>query len=101
MWQKDFKTGGEAPLAALKETPVGRYWDLVGKRLYFIPQKSRIHPIIHSLDPATGQISRLAMVDGLLARWVPGLSVSPDGRLAAVSYINYRHGDLTLVEDWR
>jgi Tol biopolymer transport system component/DNA-binding winged helix-turn-helix (wHTH) protein len=101
LWQKDLQTGREQPIPELKDVPIGRYWDVVGSKLYFVAQTYGVDPEIRVLNLRSRQIRSIFTINGYLARWVPGISISPDERFLAVSYVDHLSGDVTLVSEWR
>lgn len=101
LWQKDLRTGVEMPIPELKDVPIGRYWDVVGSKIYFVAQTLGVDPFIKVLNLKSRQIKSVFPINGYLVRWLPGISISPDEKYVAVSFVNYRSGDVTLVRGWR
>lgn len=101
LWQLDQRTGIEEPVRELADLPVGRNWSVSSQGIYFIPRSNEIRPGIHRLDLRTRQVTRLMELGGFPVRAVPGLSVTADEKLLAVSYISYRLGDIRLARGWR
>ena len=106
IWRKDLEGDSEAMVRELAETPVGRYWDLVGSELIYIPQAAGEKPVVRSFNLTTRRNRLLAEVPGSLSRWVPGISLNQarntlvQNRLA-VSYVTSRLGDISLVRRWK
>jgi Tol biopolymer transport system component/DNA-binding winged helix-turn-helix (wHTH) protein len=101
LFRLDLRQGNEEEIPELSEFSVGRYWNLVGNRIFFISHKYGSTPQIHQFDITSRTVQKLRDIDGYLSRFTPGITVSPDQRLIAYSYITYRLGDIMLIEDWR
>jgi Tol biopolymer transport system component/DNA-binding winged helix-turn-helix (wHTH) protein len=101
LWRKDLEGGGEAVVPELAKTPIGRYWDLVGSDLIFVPQSTGEKPVVRMFNLVTRRNSLIAGVPGSLSRWVPGLSRDPVRNQLAISYVTYRLGDISLVRGWK
>lgn len=100
LWRRDQKDGVEKPIVELENFPVRRYWCVVGRGIYFVPRTSDIRPVVYRFDLQTHRIEKVMEVGGFPARTVPGLSVTPDEKLLAISYISYSMGDIKLAEGW-
>lgn len=100
IWRRDQQTGIEEQVRELENFQVGRYWDLGSRSIYFVPRTSDVRSFIHRFDLLTRRIDKVMEVGGFPTRSVPGLSVTPDEKLLAISYISYRMGDIKLAEGW-
>jgi len=100
LWRRDQKDEVEKPIAELENFPVRRYWCVVGRGIYFVPRTSDIRPVVYRFDLQTHRIEKVMEVGGFPARTVPGLSVTPDEKLLAISYISYSMGDIKLAGGW-
>ena len=100
LWQKDLKSGKESPIPELANIPIGRYWELSGDSIYFIQQVTGVNPTVIRFALKRRVQQPILQIRGFLAKWVPGLSYDPINRRLAVSYVSYRLGDITLLENW-
>ena len=57
--------------------------------------------LFRSFDLMTGQVINIGPVNGILPTWEPGISISRDEKLLAISYFSYRFGDILLIDKWR
>jgi Tol biopolymer transport system component len=101
----DLETGKEAPVPGLEEVEIGRYWDLTTNAIYFVSDRDKNllrddrQPVIYRFDLASRKISPITTIEGILPEWLPGLSVTPDERMIAVSYLTTIFGDIQLIEN--
>lgn len=100
LWRRDQQTGLEEPVRELAAVQVGRNWCITPQSVYFIPRTSNIRPIVHRFDLRTRQVRKIMELGGFPVRSVPGLCVTPDEKRLAVSYFNYRIGDIKLATSW-
>lgn len=100
IWQLDRGSGREEGIRELEGFQIGRYWHVGSRSIYFIPRTSNVLESIYRFDLATRQVEKVGTIGGFPTRSVPGLSVTPDERLMAISYISYRTGDIKLAENW-
>lgn len=100
LWQLDRGSGREEGIRELEGFQIGRYWHVGSRSIYFIPRTSNVLESIYRFDLATRQVEKVGTIGGFPTRSVPGLSVTPDERLMAISYISYRTGDIKLAENW-
>ena len=101
LWQKDLATGTESPVKGLENLDVSRYWDLTSRGIYFAltnENKDRIQ--LNYLDLETRRRDFLFELNGVRARWVPGISIRPDEQVIGISYLNNVIGDLQLLDNW-
>ncbi|MGA1368413.1 MAG: winged helix-turn-helix domain-containing protein [Blastocatellia bacterium] len=101
LWRKDLQRGDEAPIPELASVPFGRYWDISGTTLFYLPQESGERPLVRTFDLARRTSGQLFELPGSLAAWVPGINVAPGGSLIAVAYVANRHGDISLLKGWK
>lgn len=101
IWQKDLRTGTESVIPELADIPIGRYWEVAGDEIFFIPQATGVDPTVIRFDLRTRLRQPVLQIRGFLAKWVPGLSYDAVRKRLAVSYVSYRLGDITLLEDWQ
>jgi Tol biopolymer transport system component len=94
--------GGEETLV-LDHHRVGnwRYWAVVELGIYFATAENPKQPLIEFFNFRTGQISPVAMLEKPIPKYVPGLSVSPDGRSLIWAQIDQEGSDIMLMEDFR
>ncbi len=100
LWRRDQRTGTEAPVRELAHLSIGRDWSISQRGIYFVPRTNDIRPVIHRYDLQTSRIEKIMELGGFPVRAVPGLSVTADERLIAVSYISYRMGDIKMASNW-
>lgn len=101
LWRKDLQRGDEVAIPELASVPIGRYWDLFGTTLFYLPQESGERPMMTTFDLAQRASGQVFELPGSLAAWVPGIDVAPGGNLIAVAYVANRHGDISLLKGWK
>ncbi|MGA1367735.1 MAG: hypothetical protein ACO394_04355, partial [Blastocatellia bacterium] len=101
----DLGTGKEVPVPELEDVEIGRYWDLTANAIYFVSERDKNllrddrQPVIYRFDLASRKTSPVTTIEGILLEWLPGLSVTLDERMIAVSYLTTLLGDIQLVEN--
>ena len=101
LWYKDLISGKESIIDELGKICIGRYWHLSTDSIYFAGEDSNTPLVINRFDLNKKNIREVYRIDGFRSKWTPGISVTPDRKLLAVSYITYKLGDITLIENWR
>ncbi|MFN7827774.1 MAG: winged helix-turn-helix domain-containing protein [Acidobacteriota bacterium] len=101
LWRKDQLNGQESAVPELANVAIGRYWEIEGTTLYYVSPQPLGRPRVMSFDLASRQGGQLFELPGSLARWVPGISFTPRENLLAIGYVTNRHGDISLVTNWR
>jgi eukaryotic-like serine/threonine-protein kinase len=74
-----------------------RTWALANRGIYFGSSES----VIEFFNLATGKMTPVATTEKQLARWIPSLAVSPDGRHLLYTQIDQQGSDLMLMENFR
>lgn len=97
LWQKDLISGVESAVPELAEVEVGRHWDVTSRAIYYLQINSKGGSWINRFDLTTKRIRRVAEYPERPPEFVPGISVSPDEKKMAVSYVGYRGGDIIMV----
>ncbi len=100
LWRHDLLTGAELELPELASVTIDRYWSVTPQSIYYVPRSFGVRPEIYRYDLQTGQVEKIMELGGFPASFVPGLSVTADERLIAVSYISYRMGDINQATGW-
>ena len=100
LWRKDLRRGDESAIPELASVQIGRYWDLSGTTLFFVPQKLEERLVVKTFDLETRATGQLVELPGNLARWVPGVSVVRGGDQFAIAYVSNAFGDIHLVKEW-
>jgi eukaryotic-like serine/threonine-protein kinase len=91
-------TGGQETLAFNSDRKIYRRgWALANQDIYFASSES----VIEFFNLATGKITPVATTEKRLARWIPSLTVSPDGKHMLYTQIDQQGGDLMLMENFR
>jgi len=101
IWRKDLISGNESIVSELNDFPIARYWYLSTDSIYFVSENNNAPMVVNRFNLNTKKIEEARRFEGYRSRWTPGLSVSPDQKYLAVSFITYRIGDVTLIEHWR
>jgi Tol biopolymer transport system component len=97
LWRRPV-AGGEETLAFNSDRVIyTRNWALTNQGVYFASSDS----VIEFFNFATGRAAPVATTEKRLARGVPGLSVSPDGRRLLYTQIEQQGSDLMLMENFR
>lgn len=101
LWQKDLESGLESPVRGLEDKTISRYWDLTPGGIYvgLVGEKSNGFQLSH-LDLRTNRLETLLELKGIMAKWVPGISVRPGDDLISVSYLSNVLGDIQLLDNW-
>ncbi|MFM8392873.1 MAG: winged helix-turn-helix domain-containing protein [Acidobacteriota bacterium] len=102
LWQKDLVSGLESAVPGMEAEVVSRYWDQTPTGIYFgqpSGEKSDRFLLRH-LDLRTGRVEVVLELKGVMAKWVPGISVSPDEQWISVSYLTNVLGEVQLLDDW-
>lgn len=98
LWSLDLRSGITTPISELTGMVVKRYWVPSTDAIYFVPYPTNV---LNRFDLRTRRIQPITKLPGFASKSVPGISISPDQKLAVGSYINYRFGDIILVSNWR
>lgn len=101
LWQKNLESGLESPVLGLEDQTISRYWDLTPNGIYvaLAAEKSNSFQLSH-LDLRTNRLQMLLELKGVIAKWVPGISVKPGGDVISVSSISNVLGDIQLLDNW-
>jgi Tol biopolymer transport system component/DNA-binding winged helix-turn-helix (wHTH) protein len=95
----DFATGVEAPLPELSGISVDRHWQLTPRALFYAPIRPDGRSQLHRLDLTTRKVTPLFDLKKTFVRWLPRFAVSPDEKLLATYYYEYRLGDILLLKE--
>jgi eukaryotic-like serine/threonine-protein kinase len=91
-------TGGQESLAFNSARVIyGRGWALTNQGIYFASSET----VIEFFNPATGKTAPVATSEKRLARVVPSLAVSPDGKRLLYTQIDQQGSDLMMVQNLR
>lgn len=102
IWRKDIRLEGEEPVSALQEFPVGNYWDLTSDHsIYLVSSKRGEERILHRFNLNSSRIERVTDLGATLPQSVPGLDVSPNGKIVAFTSITSPGQDIRLVKSFR
>jgi Tol biopolymer transport system component/DNA-binding winged helix-turn-helix (wHTH) protein len=101
IWRRNQQTGAEEMIRELESFTIGRYWDLGTRSIYFVPRTKDIRPAIYRFDLLTRRIEKVMELGGFATRTIPGLSVTRDEKLLAVSYVSYSLGDIKVAVGWQ
>lgn len=94
LWRQDLKSGSETLFAATSDIPARDNWHLRDNRLFLIDRQRRMRPMLVGFDLVSGRREQVMSLEAFLPGSVPGVTVSPDGRLLAHSSL--AHGDLEI-----
>jgi Tol biopolymer transport system component len=100
IWRRPTAGGEETPIL---EFPSGcwRCWDVGEAGLYYLNTEAEPRPAIELFDPVTGEVTRVAELEGTPMTGGPNLAVSPDGRSILYAQVERRERDLMLIENFR
>jgi Tol biopolymer transport system component/DNA-binding winged helix-turn-helix (wHTH) protein len=101
LFKLDLTTFDEQKVEELKDVFLQRYWTLRGDSIFYLTREIGNRCRIQRFDLKTRTISQVLELIGSPSKFVPGLSVSPDGTRLAISLINYNPGDISLIRGWR
>jgi Tol biopolymer transport system component/DNA-binding winged helix-turn-helix (wHTH) protein len=102
LWQKNLASGLESAVPGIEDRAISRYWDLTPGKIYFGVSTDKSDRFqLNYLDLQTGRVELLLELSGIMAKWVPGITVKPGDQLLGVSYLNNILGDIQLLDNWR
>lgn len=94
--------GGEAELVPeLKQVGYWRSWGVVNEGIYFLTKEETPRQTVKFFSFATRQITPLATVEKEPVRWLPSLTLSPDGRRLLYAQQDHEVYDILLMENFR
>ena len=77
IWQVDLRSGAEKVVPHTENVRIERYIAAVKRGIYFVDYEDRTNKI-YFLDTSSGQLRVVGSLDGQLAHWEHGMSISPD-----------------------
>jgi len=94
--------GGEESLVCDRLRP-GYWgaWAVADKGIYFINPEAEPRAAIEFFSFATGQTTRIALLEKEPAKFTPNLTLSPDGRSILYTQLDQSGNDIMLVENFR
>lgn len=101
IWRRDLQSGLEAPVAGMRDIPAGDNWYLRGNQLFIVNRQRLISPTLLRFDLVTGRREQVMNLDAFLPGPLPGVTVSPDGRLLAYSTLVHSDLEIRLVSYFR
>ena len=91
-------TGGQESLTFNSDRRIYRRgWALANQGIYFASSET----VIEFFNPSTGKMIPVTTTEKRLARWIPTLAVSPDGKRLLYTQIDQQGSDLMIVENFR
>ena len=99
VWRMPVTGGEEEPVAGLPRVVSSRYWVVVERGIYFVPQKPPRRVQFFSF--ATQQVAEVVPLDKPAALDMPNFTVSPDERWILYGQIDRSVSDIMLVENFR
>ncbi len=97
LWRIPITGGQESLVFNSPRVIYERGWALTNQGIYFASSET----VIEFFNPATGKATPVATTEKRLARVVPSLAVSPDGKYLLYTQIDQQGGDLMLIENFR
>ncbi|HKX26182.1 MAG TPA: winged helix-turn-helix domain-containing protein [Blastocatellia bacterium] len=101
IWQAPVAGGREQPLYDFGQKDYSRMWTIRPEGIYFAIPGPGSGSIVRRFNPALGQATTVAVVDGSLPSSVSGLAISPDGKYLLFPRVIKRDGDLMMIEKFR
>jgi Tol biopolymer transport system component/DNA-binding winged helix-turn-helix (wHTH) protein len=103
LWSMELENGTEAPVGELREKLVARQWSLTPGALFYAPPKEGPKLILFRLDLQTRETKQVAAVGGpfFFNETVPRFDISADERQLVTYRVEYRMGDISLIENLR
>jgi Tol biopolymer transport system component len=100
IWRRPTAGGEETPIL---ELPPGsrRCWDVGEAGLYYLNTEAEPRPAIELFDPVTGEVTRVAELEGTPNTSYPNLAISSDGRSIVYVQVERDEHDLMLIENFR
>jgi Tol biopolymer transport system component/DNA-binding winged helix-turn-helix (wHTH) protein len=100
IWRAPSGGGEETLVTDQHKAGLWRYWRVVDQGIFFATITAD-GPMLQFLNFASGKVSEVARLSKGPERNVPGLAVSPDGRLLLFAQMDRSGSDLMMVEDFR
>jgi len=99
LWRISTIGGEETEIIGSLEPGYWGYWDIVESGVYYLD--TTVKPGIVFFDFNTGLTKRLFDLESRPARELPGLGVSPDGKMILYTQLDALIRDFVLVENFR
>ncbi|HKX32998.1 MAG TPA: hypothetical protein VJ302_35280, partial [Blastocatellia bacterium] len=100
IWRVPVGGGEETLVLDHHQAGVWRYWTVTDKGIYFATAEVASRPLLEFFNFATKKVTQIATLNKPLARTLPGLSLSPDGRSILVVQIEQSNLDIIMMENF-
>jgi Tol biopolymer transport system component/DNA-binding winged helix-turn-helix (wHTH) protein len=76
------------------------YWTVAADGIYFATDEDPRHPVIEFFRFATGEVTRIYVMEKPIAGGTRGITVAPDGRSLLFTQVDQSGSDIRLVENF-
>ena len=103
LWSMELETGKEGPVRELGGKLVARQWSLTPEALFYAPPEKGPGLTLFRLDLRSRETTQVATFGGpfFFSDTVPRFDVSADERRLVTYHVEYRVGDISLIENLR
>ena len=98
---KDLISGVEQVIPELAAVQITRYWTLDRSRIFYVVRELHGRIRVNSFNLSTRQTASIMDLNGWPSMFSGGFSVTADGRLLAISLIDYKTTGISLVRNWK
>jgi hypothetical protein len=77
------------------------YWTVAADGIYFVTDENPQHPVIEFFRFATGEVTRIYVMEKPIAGSTRGVAIAPDGRWLLFTQGDQSGSDIRLVENFR
>lgn len=100
IYRLDLSRNFEQRILNLENVAFNRYWTLRGDGIYHLVRDLGGVSRVERFDLKTRTSRTVLSVSGVPDRYLPGLSISPDGRQIAISLIINPSNNISLIKGW-
>jgi Tol biopolymer transport system component/DNA-binding winged helix-turn-helix (wHTH) protein len=98
---KDLISGIEQVIPELAAVQIKRYWTLDRSSIHYVVRELHGRIRVNSFNLSTRQTTSIMNLNGWPSMFSGGFSVTADGRLLAISLIDYKTTGISLVRNWK
>jgi Tol biopolymer transport system component/DNA-binding winged helix-turn-helix (wHTH) protein len=98
---KDLISGVEQVIPELAAVQIKRYWTLDRSSIHYVVRELHGRIRVNSFNLSNRQTTSIMDLNGWPSMFSGGFSVTADGRLLAISLIDYKTTGISLVRNWK
>jgi Tol biopolymer transport system component/DNA-binding winged helix-turn-helix (wHTH) protein len=98
---KDLISGVEQEIPELAAVQIKRYWTLDRSRILYVVRELHGRIRVNSFNLSTRKTTSIMDLNGWPSMFSGGFSITADGRLLAISLIDYKTTEISLVRNWK